>query len=117
MTWNDHDHRGQYAEDRHDHDGDYAEKHHRHYDLGIDNKTAQQAITCLRVEVDELRRQLGDALERIRQLEAEHEADVQRENWELREAAEAEAWGGRGPSASYEEWLAEGQDPAGKDES
>ena len=24
--------------------------------------------------------------------------------------AEAEAWGGRGPSASYAEWLAEGDD-------
>ena len=104
-----HDHRGQYADDRHDHDLDYAEKHHRHYDLETDDKTAQQGITCLRAEVDELRRQLDDALERIRQLEAEAEADVQRENWELREAAEADAWGGRGLSTSYEEWLAEGR--------
>jgi hypothetical protein len=68
MTWNDHTHR-EYAEERHDHDLDYAERHHRHYDLETDDKTAQQAITCLRDEVDELRRQLVDALERIGDLE------------------------------------------------
>src|SRR6266542_5993398 len=28
-----------------------------------------------------------------------------------RQAAEADAWGGRGPSASYAEWLAEGREP------
>ena len=28
---------------------------------------------------------------------------------EAEAAGEAEAWGGRGPSASYAEWLAEGQ--------
>ena len=28
----DHDHRGEYAEDRHDHDLDYAGKYHRHYE-------------------------------------------------------------------------------------
>ncbi|MGH3222572.1 MAG: hypothetical protein ACRDPY_28400 [Streptosporangiaceae bacterium] len=69
MTWNDHDHRGQYAEERHDHDLDYAEKHHRHHDLETGDKTAQQAITCLRAEVVELRRQLDDALDRIAALE------------------------------------------------
>jgi hypothetical protein len=55
MTWNDHDHRGEYAEQRHDHDGDYAEKHHRHYD---DESTARG-----------LREDLGRAEERIRELE------------------------------------------------
>jgi hypothetical protein len=30
---------------------------------------------------------------------------------EAREAADAEAWGGRGPSGSYAEWLAEGRQP------
>jgi hypothetical protein len=69
MTWNDHDHRGQYAEDRHDHDLDYAEKHHRHRDLETDDKTAQQAITCLREEVDELRRQLACVLAQLRVLD------------------------------------------------
>ena len=68
MTWNDHTH-PEYAEERHDHDGDYAPLHHRHYDLETDDKTAQQAITCLRVEVDELRRQLEEALGRITILE------------------------------------------------
>jgi len=69
MSWNDHDHRGEYAEERHDHDLDYAEKHHRHYDLETGDKTAQQAITCLRGEVDGLRSQLGDALGRVAALE------------------------------------------------
>jgi hypothetical protein len=55
MTWNDHDHRGEYAEDRHDHYLDYAEKHHRHYD---DESTVQG-----------LREDLGLAEERIRQVE------------------------------------------------
>lgn len=55
MTWNDHDHRGEYAEDRHDHDGDYAEKHHRHYD-------EESAVRGLRED-------LGHAEERIRALE------------------------------------------------
>jgi hypothetical protein len=64
-----HRHEGDYAPDRHDHDLDYAEKYHRHYDLETDDKTAQQAITCLRVELDELRRQLDDALGRIADLE------------------------------------------------
>jgi predicted nucleic acid-binding Zn-ribbon protein len=68
MSWNDHDHRGQYADDRHDHGLDYAERHHRHHDLETDDKTAQQAITCLRDEVAELRRRL-DALDRIGDLE------------------------------------------------
>ena len=69
MSWNDHDHRGEYAEERHDHDLDYAGKHHRHYDLETDDKTAQQSITCLRDEVAGLRRQLDDALGRIGDLE------------------------------------------------
>ncbi len=56
MTWNDHDHRGQYADERHDHDLDYAERH-------------QQAVTCLRAEVAGLRRQLDEALDRIGDLE------------------------------------------------
>lgn len=30
---------------------------------------------------------------------------------EARQLADAEAWGGRGPSASYAEWLAEGRQP------
>ena len=68
MTWNDHDHRGEYAESGHTH-YDYADEYHRHYDLETDGKTAQQAITCLRDEVSELRRQLADALERVGQLE------------------------------------------------
>ncbi len=51
----DHDHRGDYADQRHDHDGDYAERHHRHYD---DESAARG-----------LREDLGAAVERIRELE------------------------------------------------
>lgn len=68
MTWNDHDHRGEYAEDRHDHDLDYAEKHHRHHDLETDDKTAQQGITCLRAEVADLRGELDAAYSAVRDL-------------------------------------------------
>jgi hypothetical protein len=55
MTWNDHDNRGEYAEDRHDHDLDYAEKYHRHHD-------DESAVRGLRED-------LGHAEERIRRLE------------------------------------------------
>jgi hypothetical protein len=83
VSWNDHDHRGEYAEPGHMH-YDYADEHHRHYDLETDGKTAQQAITCLRAEIDELRRQFDEALGRIADLEKQtpqarqlqYEADV-----------------------------------------
>jgi hypothetical protein len=68
MTWNDHDHRGQYADDRHDH-YDYAERHHRHYDLENDDEKAQRRITGLQDEVDGLREQLGYTLGRVAALE------------------------------------------------
>ncbi len=58
MNWNDHDHRGEYADAGHDHydyDYDYAERYHRHYD---DESTAAG-----------LREDLGQAQERIRELE------------------------------------------------
>ena len=51
----DHDHRGDYADQRHDHDSDYAALHHRHYD---DESTVRG-----------LREDLGAADERIRALE------------------------------------------------
>ena len=55
VMYADHDHRGDYADQRHDHDGDYAERHHRHYD---DESAARG-----------LREDLGAAEERIRELE------------------------------------------------
>jgi hypothetical protein len=64
-----HDHRGQYAEDRHDHDADYAPLRHRHHGLEDDDEKAQRRITALQNEVDGLRRQLDDALDRIGDLE------------------------------------------------
>ena len=73
MTWNDHDHRGEYAEDRHDHDLDYAGKHHRHHDdesavrgLGEDLGHAEERIR----ELEDVARQWRqDAEERIRALD------------------------------------------------
>jgi hypothetical protein len=58
MTWNDHDHRGEYAEER-----------HWHHDLEHADETAQQEIRGLREDVRDLRSQLDGALERIGALE------------------------------------------------
>jgi hypothetical protein len=50
-------------------------------------------------------------MERIAALEAwTTDHDVRRAARALREA-EAEAWGGNGPSESYEAWVAEGREP------
>lgn len=68
MNWNDHNHRGEYADERHDH-YDYAERHHWHYDLENDDEKAQRRITGLQDEVDALRGRLDDALGRIAALE------------------------------------------------
>jgi hypothetical protein len=57
MTWNDHDHRGQYADDRHDHYREYAEYNHGHRDL-------DSVIAGLRED-------LRHAEERIRELEGD----------------------------------------------
>ena len=68
---NDHDHRGEYADERHDHDLDYAEKHHRHYD-------DERAVEELRGQIRELRAimidfglDLSEAQGRIHALEAQ----------------------------------------------
>jgi division protein CdvB (Snf7/Vps24/ESCRT-III family) len=71
MSWNDHDHRGEYADVRHDHDGDYAEKYHRHYDLEKEDERLQAALREIGVALSELRGELQAALERIRALEAD----------------------------------------------
>jgi len=70
---NDHDHRGEYADDRHDHDLEYAGKHHRHYD-------DERALEELRGQVRELRAiliefglDLSEAQGRIHALEAANE--------------------------------------------
>ena len=73
MSYADHDHRGDYADQRHDHDGDYAEMHHRHYDLEREDERLQGGLREAMAQVDLLRReledQLRDAFERIRALE------------------------------------------------
>jgi hypothetical protein len=157
MSWNDHDHRGKYAEDRHDHDNDYAGKYHRHYD---DESTVRglredlgRAGERIRELADDLQAVRAEMLSRLAVLEAANArlagalrgtaaweasicqagmasderlaiaSDLEEEFTALAAAlegepeqerdagaaAEAEAWGGRGPSASYGEWLAEGQ--------
>ena len=69
MTWNDHDHCGDYAGARHNHFGEYAEERHRHYDLEHDGKATEREIQGLRDDVRELRADLADALDRIASLE------------------------------------------------
>jgi hypothetical protein len=83
MTWNDHDHRGEYAERGHTH-YDYAEEHHRHCDLERDGESARHGLNELRAAVRELRDQLDEALGRIADLEKQtpqarqlqYEADI-----------------------------------------
>ena len=70
MSWNDHDHRGEYASDGHDH-YDYAERHHRHYDLEREDERLQSAIREWGDRLGELRRDLQAALERIRVMEGQ----------------------------------------------
>ena len=53
-----------------------------------DDENAERDIRRLQQDIRELRSLLDDALGRVRQLEAEHAADVRREAWELREAGE-----------------------------
>jgi len=71
VSYADHDHRGDYADQRHDHDGDYAELHHRHYDLEREDKTLGKETHELREEILRLHSRLDDALERIRALECQ----------------------------------------------
>ena len=70
MSDNDHWH---YASDIHG----GAEQHHRHYDLENGDEAAQRDIRRLQEDVRELRSLLDNALDRIGELEAERQADVQ----------------------------------------
>ena len=76
MSYADHDHRGDYADQRHDHDPDYAEKYHRHHDLEREDERLQAAIREWGTQLEELRRDLGNALARIVVLEAQHDGPV-----------------------------------------
>ena len=69
MSYPDHDHRGEYADQRHDHDGDYAEKHHRHYDDESAARGLREDLGHAEERIRELENDLRDALERIRALE------------------------------------------------
>lgn len=69
MMWNDHDHRGQYADDRHDHGNDYAEKYHRHYDDESVARGLREDLGRAEARIHELENDLRDALNRIHALE------------------------------------------------
>jgi hypothetical protein len=69
VSYADHEHRGDYADQRHDHDGDYAEKHHRHYDDESAVCGPREDLRHAEERIRELQDDLRDALERIRALE------------------------------------------------
>ena len=58
MSYADHDHRGEYADERHDHGGDYAEKHHRHYD-------DESAVSGLREDLGRAEERIAGLAERL----------------------------------------------------
>ncbi len=68
MSWNDHNHRGEYAEDGHDH-YDYAERHHRHYDDESTARGLREDLSHAGERIRELENGLRDALNRIHALE------------------------------------------------
>ena len=70
MSWNDHDHRGEYASDGHDH-YDYAERHHRHYDDESAVSGLREDLGHAEERIRELANDLREAFERIRALEGQ----------------------------------------------
>jgi hypothetical protein len=69
VSYADHDHRGDYADQRHDHYGDYAEKHHRHYDIERDIEALRRELRDYREVLNEYERALADARGRVAELE------------------------------------------------
>ena len=67
----DHDHRGDYADQRHDHDGDYAERHHRHYDDESAARGLREDLGAAEERIRALENDLRGAFERIRALEGQ----------------------------------------------
>ena len=65
----DHDHRGEYVDERHDHDGDYAELHHRHYDDESAVGGLRQDLGAAEVRIRALEENLRGALAFIRVLD------------------------------------------------
>ncbi len=66
MSYADHDHRGEYADQRHDHDGDYAERYHGH-----DHADRDHDHQDLLEQIHELGERLHAAVARIRELEGQ----------------------------------------------
>jgi predicted nucleic acid-binding Zn-ribbon protein len=69
VSYADHDHRSDYADQRHDHDGDYAEKHHRHYDDESTVRGLREDVGHAEERIRDLEDDLRDTLKRIRDLE------------------------------------------------
>jgi len=66
VSYADHDHRGEYADQRHDHDGDYAERYHGH-----DHADRDHDHQDLLEQIHELGERLDAAVARIRELEGQ----------------------------------------------
>jgi hypothetical protein len=71
VSYADHDHRGEYADEGHDHYHDYAEKHHRHYDDESAIRGLREDLGHAEERIRELENDLRDAFERIRALEGQ----------------------------------------------
>lgn len=69
MSYADHDHRGEYADDRHDHDLDYAEKYHRHYDDESTARGLREDLAAVEDRIRALEDDLRGALAFIRVLD------------------------------------------------
>jgi hypothetical protein len=67
----DHDHRGDYADQRHDHNGDYAALHHRHYDDESTVRGLREDLGAAEERIRVLEDDLRGTLERIRALEGQ----------------------------------------------
>ena len=75
---NDHDHRGEYADQRHDHDPDYAAQHHRHYDLEREDDRLAGLLRDIDGQLGEVRGELAAALARITELEETQAVEIER---------------------------------------
>jgi hypothetical protein len=62
---NDHDHRGQYADDRHDHSYDYAEKYHRHHDDESTARGLREDLSRAEARIRELEESTGASLRKL----------------------------------------------------
>lgn len=78
MTWNDHDHRGEYAASSHTHNGyelyDVAGEHHRHYDTESEVRGLREDLGRTLDRVSELEERQSRVLQVVREAARRHEA-------------------------------------------